>query len=303
MRRRIFGHLGLKVLSLALATLVWWMVAGQREAERSLRAPLEFRSIPDQLELVGEPPGLVDVRLRGTTGALAQLQMSEVVAVLDLKGARPGRRLFHILPGDVSVPTGIKVLQVTPATLSLTFEGSAARTVPVVPDIDDEPALGFEVGRVMSDPSLVEVTGPASAVSRVTEATTEPISIRGATQTVVDTVTVGVGDSSVRLRSQRTAVVTIEVRPAPVERVVDHVPVELRNPGARLKSSASPREVTVRLRGPAKAVSALRATDLKAYADLSGLGRGRYNLPVRFDPPQEMTITGVAPTQLDVRIR
>ncbi len=128
MRRRIFGHLGLKVLSIALATLVWWMVAGQREAERSLRAPLEFRSIPDQLELVGEPAGLVDIRLRGTTGALAQLQTSEVVAVLDLKGARPGRRLFHILPGDVSVPTGIKVLQVTPATLSLTFESAAVRT-------------------------------------------------------------------------------------------------------------------------------------------------------------------------------
>ena len=302
MRGRIFGHLGLKILSLALATLLWWMVAGQREAERSLRAPLEFRSIPDQLELVGEPTGLVDVRLRGTTGALAQLQTSEVVAVLDLKGARPGRRLFHILPGDVSVPTGIKVLQVSPATLSLTFESSAARTVPVVPDIDDEPATGFEVGKVSSDPPLVEVAGPASAVSDVTEATTEPISIRGATQPVVDTVTIGLEDSSVRLRTQRTAVITIEIRPVPVERVVDHVPVELRNSGYRLTPSASPREVTVRLRGPAKAISALQAIDLKAYADLSGLGRGRYNLPVRFDPPHEMTITDVVPAQVDVRI-
>jgi YbbR domain-containing protein len=302
MRGRILGHLGLKILSIAMATLLWWMVAGQREAERSLRAPLEFRSIPDQLELVGEPAGLVDVRLRGTTGALAQLQTSEVVAVLDLKGARPGRRLFHILPDDVSVPTGIKVLQVSPATLSLTFEGSAARTVPVVPDIDDEPAAGFEVGKVTSDPPLVEVAGPASAVGDVTEATTEPISIRGATRPVVDTVTIGLENSSVRLRSQRAAVVTIEIRPVPVERVVDHVPVELRNSGNRLTSSASPREVTVRLRGPAKAVSALRPIDLKAYADLSGLGRGRYNLPVRFDPPQEMTITNVAPAQVDVRI-
>jgi YbbR domain-containing protein len=303
MRRRLFGHLGLKFVSIALATLVWWMVAGQREAERSLRAPLEFRNIPDQLELVGEPTGLVDVRLRGTTGALAQLQTSEVVAVLDLKAARPGRRLFHILPGDVSVPTGIKVLQVTPATLSLTFEAAAVRTVPVVPDIDDEPAQGFEVGTVTSDPPLVEVAGPSSAVADVTEATTEPISIRGATQPVVDTVTIGLDDSSVRLRTQRTAVVSIEIRPVPVERVVDRVPVELRNSGNRLTSTATPTEVTVRLRGPAKAISALEGRDLKAYADLSGLGRGRYNLPVRFDPPHDMTITNVAPAQVDVRIR
>jgi YbbR domain-containing protein len=264
---------------------------------------LEYRSIPEQLELLGEPVGLVDLRLRGTTGALAQLQSSEVVAVLDLNGARPGRRLFHILPGDVSVPTGIKVLQVTPATLSLTFESSALRTVPIVPDIDDEPASGYEVGRVTAVPPLVEVAGPASAVRDVTEATTEPVSIRGATATVVDTVTVGVPDSSVRLRSQRTAIVTVEIRPVPVERVVDRVPVELRNPGTRLMPSASPHEVTVRLRGPSKAVLALQAPDLKAYADLSGLGRGRYNLPVKFDPPLDMTITHVEPSQLDVRIR
>jgi YbbR domain-containing protein len=303
MRRRIFGHLGLKVLSIALATLIWGLVAGQREAERSLRVPLEYRSIPEQLELLGEPVSLVDLRLRGTTGALAQLQSSEVVAVLDLNGARPGRRLFHILPGDVSVPTGIKVLQVTPATLSLTFESSALRTVPIVPDIDDEPASGYEVGRVTAEPPLVEVSGPVSAVRDVTEATTEPVSIRGATETVVDTVTVGVPDSTVRLRNQRTAIVTVEIRPVPVERVVDRVPVELRNPGGRLVPTASPHEVTVRLRGPSKAVSALQAPDLKAYADLSGLGRGRYNLPVKFDPPREMTITHVEPAQLDVRIR
>ena len=41
-------------------------------------------------------------------------------------------------------------------------------------------------------------------------------------------------------------------------------------------------------------------SDLKVYADLSGLGRGRYNLPVRFDPPADVTITGVEPAQLDV---
>ena len=81
------------------------------------------------------------------------------------------------------------------------------------------------------------------------------------------------------------------------------MPVELRNAGNRLISTASPREVTVRLRGAPKAIAALHATDLKVYADLSGLGRGRYNLPVRFDPPQDMTITSVAPAQVDVRIR
>jgi len=301
--RGLFRHFGLKVISLALATLLWLLVAGQREAERSLRVPLEYRNVPEQIELLCEPTSLVDLRLRGTSGALAQLRGTDLVAVIDLRGARPGRRLFHLLPGDVVVPTGVKVLQVSPPTLSLTFEATATRTVPVVPDIDDEPAPGFEVTRVMSDPATVEVAGPASEVRGVTEASTEPVSVRGATRPVIDTVSIGVPDSNVRLRNPRDAIVTVEIRPVPVERTVADVPIELRNAGSGLRATAHPAAVSVVLRGPAEELAALKTGSLAVYADLAGLGPGRYNLPVRFDQMKNVTIERVQPSQLDVRLR
>ena len=300
--RALFRHFGLRVVSLMLAVLLWWLVAGQREAERSLRVPLEYRNVPDQIELLGAPVNLVDVRLRGSSVALAQLRGIDLVAVIDLRGARPGRRLFHLLPGDVVVPTGINVLQVSPPTLSLTFEGTAVRTVPVVPDIDDEPAAGYEVTRVSSDPPTVEVAGPASEVASVTEATTEPVSVRGATRQVLDTVTIGVPDSNVRLRNPRDAIVTVEIRPIAVERAVSQVPVELRHAKAGLRATAEPATVIVHVRGAASALSALHATDFGLYVDVAGLARGRYNLPVRFDPLQTVSIQRVEPPQLDVRL-
>ena len=39
------------------------------------------------------------------------------------------------------------------------------------------------------------------------------------------------------------------------------------------------------------------------YVDLSGLVRGRYNLPVRFEQPADVAIVGLEPAQLDVRLR
>ena len=39
------------------------------------------------------------------------------------------------------------------------------------------------------------------------------------------------------------------------------------------------------------------------YVDLAGLSAGRYNLPVRFDAPKDVTIQRVEPPQLDVRLR
>mgnify|MGYP003694213149 CR=1 FL=1 len=58
-------HLGLKFVSIALAALLWVAVAGEQTVERSLRIPLEFTNLPSQLEVVGEPPTVVDVRVRG----------------------------------------------------------------------------------------------------------------------------------------------------------------------------------------------------------------------------------------------
>lgn len=303
MRVRLFEHLGLKLLSISLALLLWGLVAGQREAERSLRVPLEYRNIPENLEMIGEPASVVDVRVRGTTGALAMTRSTDVVAVLDLGAARTGRRLFHLLPGDISVPTGVNVLQVSPSTISLTFEASAARQVPIVPDIDDEPAPGYVVGRVIAEPPTVEIIGPTSAVQLVTEATTEPVSIRGATQDVRDTVTVGLTNSAARLRNPRTAAVMVEIMPAPVELVLEGVTVELRNLRDGLRSTGTPSTVAVRVRGPSPLVKALEPLALHAFADLSGLGRGRYNLPVHLDPLTDIAVLEIDPAEIDVRLR
>jgi len=303
MRPRIFRNLGTKVLSIGLAALLWGVVAGQREAERSLRVPLEYRNIPSELELLGEPASLVDVRVRGSSGVLGELRGADLVAVLDLRTARPGRRLFHLLPDDIAVPTGVKVLQATPSTISLTFEASAVRTVPVVPDLDGDPARGFVVGRVTAVPATVEVVGPISAVQKITEATTEPVDINGATGPVNDTVTIGLLDTLARLRNPQTGVVRIEIGPAPVERTLERVPVGLHGLAAGRKATLTPSTVSAVVRGAGAAVSALTANTLELYADLSGLNPGRYNLPVRYQSSRDVTITRVEPATLDVTIR
>ena len=68
-----FRHLGLKIVAVVLATLLWLSVAGEHIVERSLRVPLEFRNLPPQLEIVGDAPASVDVRLRGSSAIAARV--------------------------------------------------------------------------------------------------------------------------------------------------------------------------------------------------------------------------------------
>lgn len=206
-----FDRLALKAISVALAALLWLLVSGEQIVERALRIPLQFTNLPQTLELVGESPAVVDVRVRGSSGALARMSAGELVAVLDLRTARPGRRLFHLSDADVQAPFGVDVVQVSPSSVPIGFELSASKMVRVVPEVDGSPASGFGIDAVTAEPDTVEVVGPQSLVKELTEAMTEPVSVEGARSTVSETVTVGVADPAVRLRSATTARVTVTV--------------------------------------------------------------------------------------------
>jgi YbbR domain-containing protein len=298
-----FRHLGLKLMAVALAMLLWLIVAGDHLVERSLRVPLEFRNIPPELELVGDPPTEVDVRLRGSSALLGRLEPRDIVAVLDLASARPGSRMFHLRSDEVRAPYGVEVAQVIPGTLAVDLEKSGRRTVPVVPALDGEPAPGFVIGRVTSEPPTVDVAGPESRLRQLTGATTEPVQITGSRARVHDIVTVGITDSAVRLVQPQNAAITVEVLPAPVERDLAGVPIRWRNLQSGLTAKIQPILAKVIVRGRREALADLRAGSIDAFVDLYGLGPGRYNLRVQVDPSQTFGISAIEPAVVDVTIK
>ena len=74
-----FRHLGLKVLAIILASVLWFTVAGEHVVERSLRVPLAARNLPTSLEIVGDLPETVDVRVRGSSAQLSRLDTGDSI--------------------------------------------------------------------------------------------------------------------------------------------------------------------------------------------------------------------------------
>ena len=303
MRYHPFRNLGLKVLAIAIATVLWLTVAGEHVVERSLRVPLEFRNVPESLEIVGAAPQTVDVQLRGSSAVLSRLQPGDIVAVIDLSRARPGSRLFHIRNDEVRAPFGVEVEQVVPATLPLDVEKSVRRSVPVVAATDGQPAPGFVIGGITSTPSTVEIVGPESRVRQMPSATTEPVSIAGAKGRVRDSVTIGVADSSVRLVSPGSANVIVDIVPAPAQRQFADIPVRSRNLAGGLRAQVQPASVTLTVRGTSSVLDSLTAVGVQAFVDLAGLGAGQYNLRVQVDTSARFGVTAIDPADVTVTIR
>jgi len=304
MRLHPFRSFGLKLLAVLIALVLWLTVAGEHVVERTLRVPLELRNVPEQLEIVGDPPMTVDVRLRGSSAVLSRMEPGEVVATVDLRVARPGSRLFHLRTDEVRRPYGVEVAQITPVTISLELERSARRSVPIVPAVEGDPAPGFVIGRATATPDTVEVVGPESRLRDLTSATTEPISVAGQRANVTDVVTIGVSDSSLRLVQAQSATVNVEVLPAPLERDLAGVNIRWRNLGSGLTARIQPTRVRVTVRGRRPGLDALRSESLDAFVDLAGLGPGQYNLRVQVDTTQsDFGVTSMEPSVVQVTIK
>jgi len=297
-----FRHVGLKVLSVTLAVMLWMVIAGEETVERGLRVPLELQQFPPGLELLGDVPTTADVRVRGAAGTLSRLSPGDIVAVVDLRGARSGERLFHLTPEQVRAPFGVEVVQVTPSTVAVAFENAASRSVPIRPAVEGRPAPGYVVGKITADPPQVDIVGPQSAVRRVAEALTEPVSVAGAQQNVEETVTVGTIDPSLRLQTLRTARVTVQIVPAPLEQTVRDRPVHQRNLASNLVAVVIPSDVDVTLRGNKEALARVRPDDATAFVDLSGLGAGEYTLTVYADSSSDAGVARIEPAAIKVRI-
>jgi YbbR domain-containing protein len=298
----LFRHMGLKLLSVLLAVVLWMTVSGEETVERGLRIPLELQQFPAGLELGGDVPTTVDVRVRGASGALSRVSAGEVVAVLDLRTARPGRRLFPLTPEQVRVPFGVEVIQVQPSAIAMSFEPSASRQVPVVPTVDGRPAPGYIVGQMSAEPATVEVIGPESAVKRASEAMTEPVSVTGARDKVSESVVIGVLDPALRLKNPRPATVTVQIVPAPLERTLRSRPVHLRALAQGLLAEAAPPVVDVTVRGSRESLSHVDSDEVVAYVDLAGLGAGEYTLTAHAAASEDAGVVSIDPASVKVRI-
>jgi len=131
---------------------------------------------------------------------------------------------------------------------------------------------------------------------------TEPVPVTGAKSTVRQPVTLGLLDPALRLKTARSATVTVDIVPAPLERTLHNRPVHLRNLEAGVQAEAQPPAVELTLRGKRDALNRVAPDDISAYVDLAGLGPGQYTLDVHAQSAPDAGVTRIDPPSVQVRI-
>jgi YbbR domain-containing protein len=192
-------------------------------------------------------------------------------------------------------------VQVAPATLSIEFENSAVRILQVRPSLEGNPAAGFEVLGVTSDPATVEVIGPESSLRGLNEAMTEPVSIANARNSIREVVNVGVADPSVRLRHSQTTSVTVQIGPGTSTRTVA-VPITITNAESGVRARLLTTVASVQVRGTQAAIDAVTPDAVQARVNVAGLKEGDHDVGVQVQTRQGLTVQSIVPATVKLRI-
>ncbi len=121
LRKYIFANAGLKLLALAISFLLWATYTAEPYAEVGFLVPLEFTAMPAQLEISGDVPTAVRVRVRGRSTLLRRLVPADMNLRLDMKDAREGTAAINFTPQMVGAPYGATVVQVSPSEIHVTL--------------------------------------------------------------------------------------------------------------------------------------------------------------------------------------
>ena len=189
MLRRLLNDLGVILLALLLAVVVW-IVAVQ---EDNPIVQLEFGE-PIRIEVRNQPEGTtflpdgfeeeVYVTVRTPQRNWQDLRLDKFRAWIDLQSSEVGE--YQVAVQAECLDKNVRIVELRPANVPVRLREEISRTVPVQLRLFGSPPLGWEYltgdEHVTLEPEMVTVTGPKSLVEQVTKATAT-LDIRNAKET------------------------------------------------------------------------------------------------------------------------
>lgn len=178
-RRHVVHNFWLKMISVAFAVGLWVAVTRDQQSEVPIEVPIEFRNVPQGIEISSEHIPEVQIRLRGAERLMRRLQRSDVDMRVDLAGIKPGERTFDLTAAEVHHPYDLEVVSVVPSQLHLSFDTRLTRQVEVHPRVVGTFAAGYSIAKITADPPAISISGPQARVNAVEAAITDTVDVTG----------------------------------------------------------------------------------------------------------------------------
>ena len=174
MKDKLKNNLGLKVIALIFAVLLWWLVVNiddpidvkQYNVDVSVTNPEVVTNAGKSYQILDETKSIT-VTIKARRKVLDEIKSKYIIATADLREMQ-----------DTSVPIRIKVIgfegnyesaTAYPQNVQVSIENTLKKTFPITTVASGTPRDGYVVGSMTASPKTVDISGPESAVSKISK--------------------------------------------------------------------------------------------------------------------------------------
>ncbi len=306
-RSIFFKNLTLKILSLILASALWFFVSGRSKTELALSVPVEFTSLPAAMNIVNKVPTSIHIRVKGTKTLLRPLTANPPSLSVDMSRSKSGKNVIHLAQETFNgLPLGVDVVNLDPDTLTLYLDRFIEATLPIKLKTEGSPPRGFQVRDISISPNSARFRVSEEYLKEHATVFTEPVDLSQLRKTTTLPVTLMAPPGELKLSNLETKITaTITIGEALAQRVIKGIRINFLNRNDDLgRIGISNYFVDLVVECPLL----MQVDDIRKKTNISvDLGKlkvdseNSYNtLPVKVSLPKTVKLLAMDPTEVEI---
>lgn len=173
LRKYVLNDMKLKLLSLVLAVLLWFVISYVGESKVSISVPISTNSPGEAYMMTAMDSEDVLITINGPVSTLKNMKARDVKVSIDLSHLKEGKHTFNLLKEDIQVPKDVLVEQVKPDSVSVTIDLVTEKRLKTIVKLDKK---WFGQYRVKSwNPAYIIAEGTKNSLADKTVIETQTV--------------------------------------------------------------------------------------------------------------------------------
>jgi hypothetical protein len=162
----------LKLLSVVLATMLWFVVFLIGETKKEISVPVSITNLSKDYVIVKIDIPKIDIALKGRVSVLKDVKEGDVRASLNASDVREGENILNMAKNNIQIPRGVQIADIRPSSIKMDVDRIIEKKVKVSARLDRRWMGEYEVKSVL--PDYVTITGPKRILEQKTSIETLP---------------------------------------------------------------------------------------------------------------------------------
>jgi len=158
LKKYILENWKLKLLSVALAVMLWFVVFLIGETKKEIRVPISVVNLKRGFVVMRMDMTKADVTLSGRVSVLKDIKENSIGVTLNASNVQEGENIFNISENNIEIPRGVQIVGVRPTSITVDVDRIIEKKVKTVVKLDWKKVGEYEIKSWT--PEYVTVEGP-----------------------------------------------------------------------------------------------------------------------------------------------